>query len=93
MKLVRIGRRWINIEYLILGEENDGSPETVSIPTSGVRVTLEAGKEFDLDNGDADKFRRYLEDCCLPDPAENLVAHDDGPEEEESPGRKRKKKG
>ncbi len=92
MKLIRVGRRWINLEYLIMGEEHDGSPETASIPPGGVRLTLESGKEFNLDNGDADKCRRHMAVFVLPEPAENLVAHDEGPNEgESSPGRKRKK--
>jgi hypothetical protein len=28
MKLIRVGRRWINLEYLIMGEEADGTQET-----------------------------------------------------------------
>jgi hypothetical protein len=58
-----------------------------------VRITLESGKEFDLTDGDADKCRRHVAEFFLPDPAENLVAHDEGPEEGESPGRRKKRKG
>jgi hypothetical protein len=93
MKLIRVGRRWINLEYLIMGEENDGTPETGHIPAGALRLTLESGKEFDLGDGDADKTRRHMAVFVLPDPAENLVAHDEGPDEGEAPGRRRRKKG
>lgn len=78
MKLIKIGRRWINLEYLIMGEEHDGTPETAHIPPGGVRITLESGKEFDLTNGDADKCKRFVGEFFLPDPAD-MVAEDEGP--------------
>jgi hypothetical protein len=92
MKLIRVGHRWVNLEYLISGEEHDDA-KAESVPIGGLRLTLETGKEFDLDGSDADKCRRHLESLCLPDPGEDLVAHDEGPEEgEEAPSRSRKRK-
>ncbi len=92
MKLIRVGYRWVNLEYLISGDEHDPAAADV-VPIGALRLTLETGKEFDLHGSDAEKCRRHLESLCLPDPGADTVAHEEGPEQEETPGRKRKKKG
>lgn len=68
MHLIRVGRRRINLEYLIMDEANDGTPETAHIPSGGIRVTLEAGKEFDLVGDDADAYNRQANEAVCPDP-------------------------
>lgn len=68
VKLIRVGRRRINLEYLICDEEGDGSEETKTIPAGGVRITLESGKEFDVVGDDAEKYRRHVEALLMPDP-------------------------
>jgi hypothetical protein len=67
MHLIRVGRRRINLEYLIMDEANDGTPETAHIPPGGIRVTLEAGKEFDLTGDDAASYNRQVEGVVCPD--------------------------
>jgi hypothetical protein len=69
MYLIRVGRRRINLEYLIMDEENDGTAETAHIPPGGVRVTMEAGKEFDLTGDDATTYKRQVNEAVCPDPA------------------------
>jgi hypothetical protein len=55
MYLIKAGRRILNLEFMIMSEEGDaGSP----VPPGCVRVTMNAGKEFDLVGTEADEFRR-----------------------------------
>lgn len=75
MKLIQVGRRRINLEYLIMDEENDGTEETAHIPAGGVRVTMEAGKEFNLVGEDAETYRRHACDQVMNDPED----HSDDP--------------
>jgi hypothetical protein len=62
MKLIRVGKRVINLEYLILAEEWDGTPETGQLVPGAVRVTLESGRVLTLSNGDAETFLRCLDE-------------------------------
>src|SRR4051794_15737536 len=66
MQLIRVGRRTINLEYLIMDEEGDG---TTGVPAGVTRVTLESGKEFDLTGADASLYRRHVDLFLQPDPA------------------------
>lgn len=70
MHLIRVGRRVISLEHLILAEFSDGSNDPNGPPPGGARVTLESGKEFDLGPGETDLFGRYLAEVVRPDPAE-----------------------
>lgn len=73
MKLIRVGRRRINLEYLIMDEEYGTDPEPVGIPPGCIRVTLEQGKEFVLSGGDAESYRAMVEAeviaCVVDTPA------------------------
>ncbi len=70
MHLVHVGRRWINLDYLILVELWDGSPETGTIPEGGMWVCLESGKEFVLGPPDSDHLTRHLSEAVTPDLAD-----------------------
>lgn len=74
MLLIRVGRRRINLEYLIEDEEGDGTPESSHIPMGGVLVTLQRGKEFVLVGPEADSYRRQVEPYVLGDPGDTLFA-------------------
>lgn len=70
MHLIRVGRRVISLEHLILAEFSDGSNDPNGPPPGGARVTLESGKEFDFGPSETDLFSRYLAEVVRPDPAE-----------------------
>ena len=55
MYLIRVGRRTLNLCYLVMSEEG-AQGETV--PPGVVRITMESGKEFDLKGTDADAYLR-----------------------------------
>ena len=68
MHLVRVGKRVVNLEYLILSEEWDGGPETVQLAPGRVRVTLESGRVLVLDETDSAEWLRSLESELTPCP-------------------------
>lgn len=74
MHLVQVGRRWINLEYMILAEQWDGSTETAAIPQGGLRVTLEDGKGFDLPPPESDELARHLFAAFISPSAEQFPA-------------------
>jgi hypothetical protein len=74
MKLVKVGKRVVNLEYLILAEEWDGTPDTGQLAPGDVRITLETGRTIDLRNGDAALFMKFLEDEVMRPPHEPGVA-------------------
>lgn len=60
MHLIRVGRRVINVEYLICAEGiSEGGHEIL-------RVTLETGKEFDLMGHEAKRFDAELNELLAP---------------------------
>jgi len=68
VQLIRVGRRRINLEYLIMDEQHDGTPETAHIPAGGVRVTLESGIAFDLVGEEADSYNRAVDEALWVSP-------------------------
>lgn len=78
MKLIKVGRRRINLEYLIMDEKHDGTPVTAHIPPGGIRVTMESGVEFELVGEEAVEYDR-LADEALAQPCRSVgvpgVAH------------------
>ena len=55
MFIVKVGRRWLNYNYLIEAEEGGGEGP---IRPDAIRVTMASGREFDLIGPDAEAFRR-----------------------------------
>jgi hypothetical protein len=62
LKPIRVGRKVINLEYMILSEEWDGTPETEQLMPGGVRVTLETGRSLVFNAQQAEEFLRRLEE-------------------------------
>lgn len=60
MHLVRIGRRVINLEYLILAEDREGEGPPL------LRVVLEAGNVFELFGDEAAQLRERLNRLLSP---------------------------
>jgi hypothetical protein len=69
MHLVRIGRRYVSLEHLIVAEFADASGPSAPLPV-GARLTLECGKEYELDEAEATVLRRHLDEVAVADPAE-----------------------
>jgi hypothetical protein len=80
MILVRVGRRWLNLEYLILAEEWGDPEEPHSWGPGGLRVTLVSGRVFDLPPAEATTVRRRLEAILAEPPqvggGESVTVHD-----------------
>lgn len=76
LRLIRVGRRVINLEYLIVAEEWDGTAETEQLMPGGVRLTLETGRVLTLQDGDADTLLKHLEEEAprTPHPAGRVEA-------------------
>lgn len=68
MKLVRVGKRTLNLEKLVMDEEIDGSSDAVHVQLGGLKVTMMKGKEFVLCPEEAAIFRRYVDAELLPFP-------------------------
>jgi hypothetical protein len=68
VKLIRVGKRTLNLEYMVMDEEHDGSADMLQVPLGGLRVTMERGKEFILCRADAELFRRFVDSELLPLP-------------------------
>lgn len=79
MILIRVGRRRLNLCYLVMDEENDMTPDTAHIPPRGVRVTMEFGREFNLHGADADQYRRQVMLFLQPDPGGPTTAVAESP--------------
>jgi hypothetical protein len=72
MHVIQVGRRRLNLQFLVMDEEFDGTPETAHLPPGGVRVTMVCGKEFDLTAPWADVYRRQVAAIVEPDPGKDL---------------------
>ncbi len=67
MHLIKVGRRRLNIDYLIMDEEWDGTDDTQNIPTGGAQVTMKHGLTFTLNAADAEVYRRQIALLVTPD--------------------------
>jgi hypothetical protein len=64
MYLIQVGRRRLNLEYVIMDEEGDGD----DIPAGVVRVTMLRGRQFELSGSEADLYRRHIGGLLAPEP-------------------------
>lgn len=74
MHLIQVGRRRLNLEYLVMDEEYDGTDETRNIPAGGIRVSMECGEQFNLASAEADVYRRQVLLVLATDPGPPLAA-------------------
>jgi hypothetical protein len=62
-KWVRVRGKRVNLDYGILAEEFDGTPETGELLPGGLRLTVETGRVLVFPPGpDADKVLRAIDD-------------------------------
>jgi hypothetical protein len=69
MRMIRIGRHRLNLEYLIRDERGDGSPDT-KVPKGVVRIVMATGEHIDLRGEDADRYLDLTENVVGIDPDE-----------------------
>ena len=65
MILVRVGHRYLNLEYLVQAEDESREPEPRELPEGSIRVTMERGRPFDVRGEDAESLRGMLDSLTL----------------------------
>jgi hypothetical protein len=68
MNLIRLGKRFINLDYMILAEEWDGQAEAPGFGPGAVRLTLESGRVLDLGPVEAEALLRRLGELVAEGP-------------------------
>lgn len=71
MYIIRAGRRWLNLEHLILAEQGE---DCGPFRPGTIRVTMETGATFDLSGAAAEEFRRGADSAVVPLPSNAGVA-------------------
>lgn len=94
MHIVRVGRRYYNLEYLIVAEPVEPADNGEG---GGLLVTMEPGKEYRLVGAEADEFTSLLGQALAPPPrpsSSGAVGHEVDPRTGDplplAPGRERK---